>query len=124
MVDWYSSQLTNIPKKGDGYLREEMTFGEYLRSLIKNKGYTFAAFREKIGLSKTYLVDIEKGNTYPTPDMQIRMADILDLGDAERQIFFDKAAIGRREIPADVFKYLLCNPNEILIIRERMREYV
>ncbi len=102
---------------------DNITFGEYFKTLIKNKGYTFIAFKDKIGLSKTYLVDIQKGNTHPTPDMQIKMADILKLDDEERQIFFDKAAIGRRELPADVCKYLLSNPKEVQIIREKIDEF-
>lgn len=102
---------------------DNITFGEYFKTLIKSKGYTFIAFKDKIGLSKTYLVDIQKSNAYPTPDMQIKIANILKLDDEERQIFFDKAAIGRRELPADVCKYLLSNPKEVQIIREKIGKF-
>lgn len=99
----------------------EISFGEYFKELIKNKGYTFVAFRKEIGLSKTYLVDIEKGNTFPTPEMQIKIAELLNLNNEERHLFYDKAAIGRKEIPADISTYLTSNPEEIKTIRERMR---
>lgn len=108
--------------KGDEFLNN-MPFGEYLRLMIKEKGFTFAEFRRQIGLSKTYLVDIEKGDAYPPPSVQTKMTEILGLTVEEKQIFYDKAALGRKELPVDVFDYLYSNPEAIKTIRESGIKY-
>lgn len=98
-----------------------MPFGEFLRLMIKAKGFTFAEFRRQIELSKTYLIDIEKGDAVPPPNVQIKMTAILKLTKEEKQIFYDKAALGRKELPVDVFQYLYSNPEAIKKIRKNMR---
>jgi len=98
-------------------LEDELTFGQYLKKLIKQKGFSQAEFRRQIKLSKTYLVDIENGDAYPPLKLQIRMLTLLQLGYSEKVMFFDKAAAGRGELPADVFLYLLSNKDKIQELR-------
>lgn len=107
-------------ERGDGCL-DNMPFGEFLRFMIKIKGFTFAEFRRQIELSKTYLVDIEKGDAYPPPNVQIKMTEILQLTDEEKRMFYDKAALGRKELPVDVFKYLYSNSEAINKVRESIK---
>lgn len=107
-------------EKGDEFL-DNIPFGGYLRLMIKAKGFTFTEFRHQIELSKTYLVDIEKGDAYPPPNVQIKMIEILKLTQEEKQMFYDKAAFGHKELPVDVFQYFYSNPEAIKKIRESMR---
>lgn len=102
-------------------MTEELTFGQLLKSLIKSQGLTQVEFRRRINISKTYLVDIENGDAYPPPELQIRMADNLMLDAATKMNFFDKAAKGRGELPTDVFRYLYQNDKAICELRVRMR---
>lgn len=101
-------------------MEDNLTFGQYLKLLIKQKGFTQAEFRRQAKLSKTYIVDIEKGDAYPPLKLQIRLSSILQLGYAEKVAFFDKAAAGRGELPADVFLYLLSNRGKIYDIRKEI----
>lgn len=94
---------------------ENVTFGQYLKLLIKQKGFTQAEFRRQAKISKTYLVDMQKGDAFPPLKLQVRFSTILQLTFQEKVRFFDMAASGRGELPADVFLYLLSN-------REKLRE--
>lgn len=102
-------------------LPDELTFGQLLKSIIKSKGLTQAEFLRQIKISKTYLVDIENGNAYPPPELQIRMSDTLLLDADAKAHFFDKAAQGRGELPTDIFRYLYENDEAICELRERIR---
>jgi len=108
--------------RGDESLSGIRSFGQLLKSLIKSNGFTQAEFRRQINISKTYLVDIEKGDAFPPPELQIRMADKLDLDKTTRAAFYDLAASGRGELPTDVFNYLFQNDGAIYELRERMRK--
>lgn len=101
-------------------MEEEMTFGQYLKLLIKEKGFTQAEFRRQIKLSKTYLVDMENGDAFPPLKLQIRMMSLLRLSSSEKVIFFDKAAEGRGELPADVFLYLRSDKEKIRALRSEI----
>jgi len=101
-------------------LEEPISFGAYLKQLIKQKGFTQAEFRRKAGISKTYLVDMEKGDAYPPLKLQVRFCSILQLDYNEKVVFFDKAAAGRGELPADVFLYLLSNRDKIEEVRSEI----
>lgn len=83
------------------------SFGALLAELIKRHGYTKTRFLQEMGISKTYLFDIFHGRVKaPNVAMQLRMAEVLELDDAERADFFDKAALVRKEVPADIFMAL------------------
>ncbi len=102
------------------FMDENFSFGQYLKHLIKEKGFTQAEFRRQAKLSKTYLVDMEKGDAYPPLKLQIRFSSILQLTQEEKVAFFDKAAAGRGELPVDVFLYLLSNREKIAQLRREI----
>ena len=100
----------------------EGSFGAYLVELIKAHGYAQAKFATDLGVSKTYLFDIFNGRVKPpTPDMQDRIVELLHLTETEKNEFYNKAALGRSELPKDIVDYLTQNQAEIDNIRERMR---
>jgi len=90
-----------------------MFFGEYLKSLRINKGISFVDFIKELKVSKTYIVDIEKGRIKPpTKKLQLEIVKILALKDEEKDEFYNKAAIDRNELPADIVEFIaldLCN---------------
>ena len=100
----------------------EGSFGAYLVELIKAHGYAQAKFATDLGVSKTYLFDVFNGRVKPpTPDMQDRIVELLHLTETEKNEFYNKAALGRSELPNDIVDYLTQNQAEIDNIRERMR---
>lgn len=98
------------------------SYGAYLVSLIKKHNISQTEFAKRIDVSRTYLFALFNGKVKPpTPEMQDKIISVLGLTKCEKEEFWDKTAIGRNEIPKDVFEYLYNNANEIAIIRERMR---
>ena len=101
---------------------QEGTFGKYFVDLLREKHYTQAQFADDLGVSKTYLFDIFHNRINPpTPDKQEQIIALLKLNKNEKLEFFDKAAVGRGELPKDVVDYLTKNPEEIQKLRESMR---
>ncbi len=100
----------------------EGSFGAYLVELIKAHHYSHAKFATALGVSKTYLFDVFNGRVKPpAPDMQDRIVDLLKLQGNEKNEFYNKAALGRSELPKDIVDYLMKNQDEIDNLRERMR---
>ena len=100
----------------------EGSFGAYFVELIKARNYSQAKFAADLNVSKTYLFDVFNGRVKPpTPDMQDRIVELLCLEGDEKNEFYNKAALGRNELPKDIVEFLFRNQTEIDNIRERMR---
>ena len=90
-----------------------LCFGEYLKVLIKERGLRNEEFYKKLGINKPYFYDILAGRMKPPPaKKQYEMIEILDLNKEEKYKFFDLAAAGRKEIPADIVKFILNNKDK------------
>ena len=101
---------------------EQGSYGAYLADLIKRHNFSQAEFAKQINVSRTYLFDLLNGRVKPpAPEMQERIVTVLKLTGDEKEEFFNTTAIGRKEIPKDIFDYLYNNADEIAAIRERMR---
>lgn len=101
---------------------EQGSYGAYLVDLIKQHNFSQAEFAKRINVSRTYLFDLLNGRVKPpAPEMQEKIAAVLELTGSEKEEFFNRTAIGRKEIPKDIFDYLYNNADEIAAIRERMR---
>ena len=102
---------------------EEGSFGAYLVELLAVRKYSQSKFAKDLGVSKTYLFDVFNGRVKPpTPDKQDIIVELLDLNEKEKNDFFNKAALGRNELPKDIVNYLTKNQSEIENLREKMRE--
>lgn len=101
---------------------EQGSYGAYLADLIKRHNFSQAEFAKQINVSRTYLFDLLNGRVKPpAPEMQERIITVLELAGGEKEEFFNITAVGRKEIPKDIFDYLYNNADEIAAIRERMR---
>ena len=104
-------------------MRGECEFGEYLKSLIKNAGMTHHEFYCQLGIKKPYFYDILSGRVNPPPpELQFRAMEILNADEETREKFFDMAAQGRQEIPADIAKVVCDNPDVRTSIRRNLKE--
>ena len=89
-------------------MSENISFGDYLKTLIKDAGMTQHEFYTALGIKKPYFYDILSA-------MEILNAD----GETQKQ-FFDLAAKGRKDMPADIAKWVIDNPKAIESIRNGM----
>lgn len=100
----------------------EQRFGEYLRQLIKDFGMTQCEFYTALGIRKPYFYDILSGRANPPPyPLQLKAMEILEANNEAREIFFDLAAKGRKELPADIAQYIDENPDALKDIRKNMK---
>lgn len=102
-------------------MSENISFGDYLKKLIKDAGMTQHKFYTALGITKPYFYDILSGRVNPPPpELQFRAMEILKADSDARKLFFDLAAKGRKDMPADVAKWVIDNPKAIESIRNRM----
>lgn len=101
--------------------KDNKAFGNFLRVLIKQSGQSQSAFYSAIDITKPYFYDILSGKVNPPPpEMQYKMLDNLHIDEQQRQEFFNLAADGRGEIPADIAKLILDHPMELDKIRKKL----
>ena len=104
-------------------MSENISFGDYLKKLIKDAGMTQHEFYTAPGITKPYFYDILSGKVNPPPpELQFRAMEILNADSDSRKLFFDLAAKGRKDMPADIAKWVIDNPKAIESIRNRMEQ--
>lgn len=100
---------------------DELCFGELLKKLIRDAGMTQTQFYCLLGIKKPYFYDIVSGRVNPPPyPLQFKAMEILKADEKTKILFFDKAAQGRNELPADIAVELSNNPQMIRKIREKL----
>ena len=79
-------------------------FSETVKSLRLRKRLTLRDFCEQVGLDASNWSKVERGVNPPPGDVEAleRLAEFFGLTAEEKLAFMDKAALQRREIPADV----------------------
>ena len=86
---------------------KDLRFCELLSKMIKESGMTQSEFYGKLKIKKPYFYDILGGKINPPPPIkQFAMIEILNPDEQTRNLFFELAARERREVPADIAKYL------------------
>ena len=101
----------------------EISSGEYLRDLIKLSGKTHAEFYNELGIKKPYFYDIVSGRVNPPPyHLQFKAMEILQADESTREKFFDLAAQGRKEVPADIAKAVSEDPSVLANIRKDLKK--
>jgi len=95
---------------------DNIRFCDLLSELIKNANMTQTAFYTKLGIKKPYFYDILTGKANPPPPQkQFAMIEILKPDDNNRILFFELAAKERKEVPADIARFLEKKKNRIEI---------
>ena len=102
--------------------KNECPFGNYLKKLIKANGMTQAEFYTALGIKKPYFYDIVSGRVNPPPySLQFKAMEILGADEQTKETFFDMAAQGRQEIPADIAQAVSDNPVMLTNIRKNLK---
>lgn len=99
---------------------ENVEFGQYLRSVRQAKKISIRQLAKAVSKTPTYISDIEKGNNKP-PERELLDKIIATLHLEEfpdiRNKLYDLAAKERKDVPADIKKYLMENESILKIIR-------
>ena len=97
-------------------------FNVFFKNKLEQNNLSQNKFAKMIGVSSTYVGDMIKGRKGP-PDfeLQIKIADSLNIFGIERDNFFDKIAKEKDEIPSDIY-FDIKNSNNWDEIRKRIKE--
>ena len=100
--------------------KEKTAFGKFLVKEIQQAKMSQEEFYNSVGIKKPYFYNLLT-ETPPPPDLQVRIIAALEERtgiDIDRRIkLYDLAAQGRNEIPTDISKVILDNPNRMNEIR-------
>ena len=101
-VSYYAYQA-----KESAMIDENLTFGDYLQKR-RSSLMVQRALADKIGITVAYLSDVENGRRDPPPyDKLLLIADALGFKGEDRQLFFDLAGKGRKEVSPDLPEYIM-----------------
>ena len=103
--------------------RQKTDFGNYLVEQIKIAGMSQEEFYNAVKIKKPYFYDLLTASPPPI-DLQNRMLAVLDEKTGEdkdrRSKFYELAASGRNEIPADIFNIISGHPKDLDKIRDAL----
>lgn len=88
--------------------QDELKFGEYIAKRRIDLGITLRGMADRLEITAAYLSDIEKGRRNP-PDktlLEKMTAELMITGDA-KNLLFDLAGEGRKEVSADLPDYIM-----------------
>lgn len=96
-----------------------MNFGEYIKLKRMEKGISLRQLAGKIGISPSYMSDIEKGRRYaPDKEKLEQIQKVLFVRDEEIQKFYDLAGLSRNEVPQDLPEYIINNDKIKVLLRK------
>lgn len=96
-----------------------MNFGEYIKKKRLEKGISLRQLAGKIGISPSYMSDIEKGRRYaPDKEKLEQLQKLLFSNEKEIQKFYDLAGLSRNEVPQDLPDYIINNDKIKLLLRK------
>lgn len=95
-----------------------MKFGEKLKLFRKGKGISLRNLATTIGITPTYLSDIENCKTKaPTKELMNKLIENLQLVADEAEVLIELAADERNELPADISEAIIYTPAIKKLIR-------
>ena len=100
-----------------GRKRLRETFGEFISRKRKEKGLTLQLAASQLGITVSYLSDIEHDRRYPPEERLPRIASVLGLKGEETTKMYDLAAVSRETSPADLSEYLMKHPTARKAVR-------
>lgn len=98
-----------------------LDFGNYIKKKRQERKWSLRTLAAKIGITATYLNDMETGNRpAPPEDKLMIIAGIFDINQDMQELnkYLDLAAETRNTIPLDIERFLLANPRFIDFIRK------
>ena len=104
-----------------------MKFGEYISEKRLEKNISIRTFAKTIGISPSYLCEIEKGvRTAPRYEILLKIKDAFALDTAEMEMLMDMAAESknRQTVAEDIVSYICKNKIVYQVLRTSLRNNV
>ena len=100
-------------------------FKTFLNKKLNTNNISQNQFAKLIGATPTYVGQLIKG-TKPPPDreLQIKIAESLNLDKSEREKYFDNIAKEKKDIPSDIYKIILENEERWNELREIIKKEI
>lgn len=91
------------------------TFGGYIRNLRIKSGFGLRELARSLGMSPTYLNDLEKQKrNAPRPEVVAKITKLLN---ADEKLLMDLASISRKDIAIDIKNLIQNSPETIKLLR-------
>lgn len=98
--------------------KKHLPFGEYVKQRRESLKMTMRDFAEKVQISPAYLCDIEKGNRKPPVRYLEKIAEVLQIIDAdELNAFYDSAGVSKNGQHSDINTYIDGLPSARMALR-------
>lgn len=89
-------------------MKQERSFGKYLREKRLDRGVTLRVVAEKLGVSLPYLSDIENDRRNPPEKGKLeQLMNVLSLSLEERRELYDLAGKARDSVSPDLKDYIM-----------------
>ena len=100
-------------------------FKTFLNKKLNTNNISQNQFAKLIGATPTYVGQLIKG-IKPPPDreLQIKIAESLNLDKSEREKYFDNIAKEKKDIPSDIYKIILENEERWNELREIIKKEI
>ena len=97
-------------------------FKTFLDKKLKNNKISQNKFARMIDVTPTYVNKMINGKSGPPDrDLQIKIANSLEIEGEERNKFFNNLAKEKDDIPSDIYNGIFNNPNSWNKIREILK---
>ena len=103
----------------------ELKFGEFVTVMRKRQRMNLRTFSEMMSLSPAYISHMENGKRpAPAHETQKRIADVLNLTEAEREVMYDLAAKTKKRdiLPTDISHYV-CQDRTLLDFLRKAKKF-
>lgn len=103
----------------------QQTFGEFITEKRDQLGHKRIYVANKLGVSATYVRDLEKGNRpAPHSELLLRLLSILDIDRESSEFFYalDLAAETRCDVPLDIKTFLILNQDIFYKLLRKMND--
>jgi transcriptional regulator with XRE-family HTH domain len=96
-------------------------FSEYLKQHRAKAGLTMRGLADKLGISVSFISDMEKGNRLPSAWLAEAITKAFGMSEAEAVHMYDLLAEEKGGVPDDIIRMLLANKERYGEIREYLR---
>jgi len=98
--------------------KNNLPFGEYVKQRRENLGKTMRGFAAEVEISPAYLCDIENGNRKAPERFLEKIAQALEITDAEElNGFYDLAGVSKNGQHSDINTYIDALPSARMALR-------
>ena len=93
---------------------------KYLRAKYN---LTKASLAKGLGVSPTYIMDLENGNRRPNEKVVNALIEFYNLSSEDKRLLYDATASALNDLPFDVITFLKSNPDELNKVIQSMEEH-